>query len=324
MRVAASAPLFALLLIFPIAVLAQPDPNGGEARSWDDVRTLPDGVLRVRTHWNAVRDGGARTCTVRVERLALDGRTVTASREIFSGPAVVPAVATSADLALVSLVHEGPSPFVKLAFVDLPAAGGVAVRPLIAVPRPDAARTFPSWAVVAADPSGFAILWQETSMVDANDAAHSFLGRLRRDGTWVDRPHSVEVPWPTAAMAWNGHGWHLALWFGGFGGQGGPDGIRVCLVTLSEQGRPEQHPWWISRPEHVGEIQMLRTAAGMEVFWRGGRDGRTLHSHRSEATGNWGSEPPAAQAHGTIGDDEPFAIREGAGGRAEVVRAPGT
>jgi len=313
---------FPLLLMVPTAAFAQPDPMGGEERTWDDVRPLAGGLLRVRTRWDAARPGTPRTCIVRVERLAADGRTVAASRSLFQGPAVVPAVAVSGDVAMVALVHEGAGAFVKLAFVDVPAAGGLTVRPVVAAPRPEAARTFPTWAVVAADPEGFAILWQETNAVDPNDAAHSFLGRLRRDGSWSVRPHAVEVPWPTAAMEWNGHGWTAALWFGGFGGQGGPDGIRVCLVTLSLDGRPEQHPWWISRPERVGEVQMLRTAAGMEVVWRGGSDGTTLHSHRSEAVGNWGTEPAPARAHGTIGEDDPFALREGAGGRVEVVRLP--
>lgn len=315
--------LVSLLLMIPCAALAQPDPNGGEARDWDDLRPIRGGVLRVRTHWDAVRGPAARTGTVRVERLAADGRTVTATIQLYRGPAVVPALATSDDRAVVTLLHEGPSPFVKVALVEVLPDGRLSARPTVDVPREGATHTFPSWAVVAADPTGFAILWQETSMTDPNDAAHSFLGRLARDGTWSVRPHSVEVPWPTAAMAWNGHGWHLALWFGGFGGQGGPDGTRVCLVTLSEAGQPEQHPWWVSRPERVGEVQLLRTDAGMEVFWRGGRDGQTLNSVQSTQIGNWGTEPPPAQAHGAIGDAEPFTIREGAAGRIEVVRMPG-
>lgn len=314
------ATLFALLLAVPAASFAQPDPMGGEERSWDDVRPLPGGILRVRTRWAASRPGQARTSSVQVERLAADGRTVVATRPLFAGPTVVPSLTVSGDVAMVALVHEGPGPFVKLAFVDLPAGGGLTVRPLVSAPRDGAARTFPTWAVVASDPDGFSILWQESSAVDPNDAAHSHLGRLRRDGTWTERPHEVAVPWPTAAMAWNGHGWTLALWFGGFGGTGGPDGIRVCLVTLSLAGQPEQHPWWISRPERVGEVQMLQTAGGMEVVWRGGAEGEVLHSYRSEAVGNWGTEPPAAQAHGAIGEDQPFALREGAGGRIEVVR----
>lgn len=315
--------LSALLLMIPGAAFAQPDPMGGEERTWDDVRPIPAGLLRVRTRWDAARPGQPRTGIVRVERLAADGRTVLAGHAVFQGPSVVPAVTVSGDVALIAMVHEGAGAFVKLAFVDLPAAGGLTVRPVVAAPRPEAARTLPSWAVVAADPDGFAILWQETNVVDPNDAAHSFLGRLRRDGTWSDRPHEVAVPWPTAALAWNGHGWTAALWFGGFGGQGGPDGIRVCLVTLSLAGQPEQHPWWISRPERVGEVQMLQTAGGMEVVWRGGADGNTLRSHRSAAIGNWGTEPAAARGHGAIGEDEPFALREGAGGRVEVVRVPG-
>jgi hypothetical protein len=311
-----------LLLIIPAAAFAQPDPMGGEERTWDDVRSLADGLLRVRTRWDAARPGQPRTCTVRVERLAADGRTVAASRTVLQGPTVVPALAVSGDVALVAMVHEGAGAFVKLAFVDVPAAGGLTVRPVVTAPRPEAARTLPSWAVLASDPEGFGILWQESNMVDPNDAAHSFLGRLRRDGSWSVRPHEVAVPWPTAAMEWNGHGWTAALWFGGFGGAGGPDGIRVCLVTLSLEGQPEQHPWWVSRPERVGEVQMLRTAGGMEVVWRGGPEGTTLHSHRSEAVGNWGSDPAPARAHGAIAEDEPFALREGAGGRVEVVRVP--
>jgi hypothetical protein len=278
--------------------------------------------VRVRTHWNAARPGTPRTGTIRVERLAADGRTVLAARTLLDGTSAVPTLAVAGDVALVAMVREGAGAFVKLAFVDLPAAGGLQARPVIDVPRNAAGRTMPSWAVLAADPEGFAILWQETNMVDPNDAAHSFLGRLRRDGTWSMRPQSVAVPWPTAAMEWNGHGWTAALWFGGFGGSGGPDGIRVCLVTLSPEGRPEQHPWWISSPQRVGEVQMLNTAAGMQVVWRGGRDGTTLSSFRSNAIGQWGQEPARAEQHGTIPEDEPFALRDGPLGRLQVVRVP--
>ncbi|MBI2898188.1 MAG: hypothetical protein HYY06_31855 [Deltaproteobacteria bacterium] len=302
---------------------AQPmPPNGGEA-SWEDVRLVEGGAFRVRTQWSGSPSDRPPTSTITCSRLGPDLVATGEPLELHRGPTVVPAIAARADgtSAVVVLVHEGAEPFVKVAVVELRAGaqGSPRVRRVVAAPRGNS-RYSPSWAVAAADPDGFTILWQEISATDPTDA-RTMLSRIRPDGTWIAEPRAVAVPWATAAIAWNGEGYLLALYFGGFGGQSS-GGIRLCFVTLSADGRPGEHPWWASPEERIGEVQLLPSRDGIAAFWRGGAGGTELRSTISNGVGQWGREPRAPTSHGRIEEAEAFALRLDASGRVEAVRLP--
>jgi hypothetical protein len=114
-------------------------------------------------------------------------------------------------------------------------------------------------------------------------------------------------------MTWNGKGYHLALYY-----DGGPE-TRLNLVTLTPAGSPEQHPWWASKAEETGPVQLLSTSKGVHAVYRSGGE---LHAVLWKAPGSWGAEPPAPRNLGALAASEPFTLRAATDGDVEVVRKP--
>ncbi len=144
---------------------------------------------------------------------------------------------------------------------------------------------------------GFAIFFQEVQTDDPS-AAHTYLVKIDRDGSTREAAREVPVPWSLAAAAWNGSGYHLALYFPGYG-----DGMRLSMVSLSADGQPQQHPDWASAAGYVADVHLVARDGHVRAFYRGGSGGdRLLESDVTEIR-SWGQEPPHARDHGELSSD---------------------
>jgi len=276
-------------------------------------RTADGGAVLVRTTWFARGRDGRRRGEVLLQRYDARWHAVGRTQVVHRGPPVRTAVAVHGNNVLVAMVNGGESPFVKVSL----AAPGAEPRSYD-VTRPSLGNTVSPSAVVAADdPEGFTVLWQEEPRDSAGRSASSAMVKVSADGTHRSTPTVAAVPWSLGALAWNGHGYHLAVFYDG--SQQGQ--TRLCLVTLSPTGNPEQHPWWASPAGDPQDVQMLATAEGMVVVYRGGADGTHVYTFTSSQVGQWGQEAPAPRELGRVGGAEPFAAVLASGAPA-VVRQP--
>lgn len=311
----------ALVLSLVLAAIALPARAQGAAAT-EEWRALGDGVIALETAWPAT--GGERQATVRLRqldaKLAPRGAPVT----VHDGAAAVATLAVRPGAAAVLLYRAGRDPRVEVALVDLVAGTSR---------RVDLARTAPSGyaptaAVACADGDGFALLWQEQKVGDPGAEAHATLARVRPDGTFVQRPAAVAVPWSLAAIIDDGRGYTLALYYDG----AAPDQTRLCFVTLTGDGKPEQHPWWGSRPGLVDEVQLALAGGAVVAAYRAG-GGAIVSVVANRTTGQWGKEAdpsrvlvpsaspraPGAWGESAAGGPPAFALRV-VGETPEVLR----
>ncbi len=301
--------MLAILAFFlAIAVLAEPAAAQGAPmagpQEWVDVEALEGRVVRVRNRWTAVDAAGAREGMLEI----IDGeaRVVLALGE----PVLVTTASDGPALLAVSWGLEARSPLTAHVLRSRASAASSVVIPREA----SASDHFVTAVVATAEPGGFAVLSQEQSDADVTSgAAHTFLTHLAPDGSVRAPPREVAVPWALAAMAWDGRGYTLALYFSGFGAERERGLLRVCAVTLTPDGAPEQHPWWVSAFEPVSAVRMARGEGGVEIYWA---SGERVRSRVVTAAGTWGSEPPAARAHAGSGA---FALAT-EGGRVRLLR----
>ena len=309
MRSARVAASFTVLLAWTTPASAQRAPLPEGESSWCEVRANSDGGVAACTKWGP-RTPKGRTSTVRLHWLDNDFRNTGQSTTVHQGESMLISLATLPGTACVTLLHGGAAPHVV---VVLAQRNGAAPQRIDAL-RTAGAAFSPTNSATCARPGGFAVIWQERSHRDPSDV-RTFFGQLNLQGQWTRTPAQVSVPWGFGAMAWNGKGYHLALFYDGAAyGQ-----TRLSMVTLSEVGQPEQHPWWISRPETVGDPQLYPTQRGVMAVWRGGADEASLHSTLVNGVRQWGTEAEAPRSHGTVTDRQVFAVKPRPDGTQEVV-----
>ena len=227
--------------------------------------------------------------------------------ELHDGTTVRTAIAASPDALLVVAFHGGDRPFARALLADV-RDGALARGRTTELPIPRSAQAGamrPSAAVAAPTQHGFTILLQETDSQGAAAAVRTTMFVLGRDGALISA-REVAVPWALGALAWNGQGYHLAvLWGGWTAAHAGT--ARICLVTLSPEGAPQQHPWWATPFDAIGEMMLLPRADGaMQLVWRSG-DGRTIRLQDASMVLGWGVEPPAPTELARIDPDAPLA-----------------
>ena len=297
--------LLLAVIALPRAARAQPIVLASQ-----DWRALGDGVIAVET---TASSDGAHRGTVTLRRL--DGRLAPAGAPVavYSGPEVGTAMAVRDGAAAILLFGGSARPFVKVALVDL-GSRAVRVVDLARTAGPDYA---PTAAVACADADGFTLLWQEQKRGDRGAEARSTLARVKADGAVRAAPAAVPVPWSLAAIVDDGRGYTLAVNFDG----AAPDQTRLCFVTLTRDGRPEQHPWWGSRPDVVNDVQLVIAGGRVTAVYRGGaRSGSLLAVVADRDTGKWGVEaPPSRPLAARLAPDAPFAVRVKDGG-VEIVK----
>lgn len=161
---------------------------------------------------------------------------------------------------------------------------------------------YPFVVVGTATPDGFTVFFQEIQTDDPS-AAHTYMLALDKDGKPDGDAKEIAVPWALADAIWNGGGYHLALIY-----SGDQRGMRLSMVSLSEQGQPQQHPDWASAGGFISDVHLVRDDETIYAYYRGGTSGDRLERGDVTKIGNWGSEPPKAKDLGKIGAGKVIAI----------------
>lgn len=275
----------------PLALVAAASAQPGPPTSGSDGRAavLPGGaVARLVVEWgSAAADNGAR--------LLVDGA---APARLHRGSPVAGSLAVGHGALLVALAVDEPEAPFRVLLVRPGEAPGAPTR----VPRPAARRDHPFAVAATPVPDGFAVFFQEVQADDPS-AAHTYLLRLSPDGAPRGPAREVPVPWSLGAAAWNGAGFHLALFYPGDG-----RGMRLSMVSVDAQGNPQQHPDWASAAGYVTDVHLVRAGDRMLAFYRGGPGGDRLLESDTTTIRAWGTEPPAARDHGAVDGAELIAL----------------
>lgn len=265
------------------------------ARTFEEWRAAGGGIVSVRTTWEP-----DKRASVMVGRVDDMGKALGETTNAYRGPAVLTTMAVRGTTVLVVLWRGGESPAVSAVVVELE---GGAVRP-VPLHRSAPKGYAPTSAVACVEGDAFVVLWQEERAGDPSAEAHTTLARIKSDGTVAARV--VPIPWALGAVVDDGRGLTLAVSYDG----AAPDQSRLCFVTLSREGNPEQHPVWGTRTSVVGDVQLVRSGATVTAVYRGGADGRTLMSTVvAMNVQTWGREPDASKTLGTLAGSKPFAAR---------------
>lgn len=182
----------------------------------------------------------------------------------------------------------------------------------IALARPNERADYPFAVVAAPTPDGFTVFFQEVEPQNPNEA-HTYMTRLDKTGAVIDEPREVRVPWALAAAAWNGNGYHLGLLY-----TGGGDGVRLSMVSLAQDGTPEQHPDWASAPGLVSDVHLVASGRTLRAYYRGGMGDR-LYETDVTKIGQWGRVAQKTKDLGALAASHAIAIT--AKGTARKIKA---
>lgn len=230
----------------------------------------------------------------------------------FEGRTVRTAAAAVGDVVALGYYHGGPEPFAGVVLVDLATGARLTAElPVAGAQSPHR----PAGLVIAAEAAGFAIVLQEQQSDPSADVLSTF-ARVGLDGAWQTAPHHVGIPWGLAALAAAPGGtYELAVLFGGWG-QGQAGQARICVVSLSADGAPTEHPWWASANATLTDVRLAAGATGIDVFYRSTDD--VVRRHHFASDGSWGREPEAASVARRLRAGQSFFLR-GTGAALEVV-----
>jgi len=288
--------LSTLSLLAPAAT-ALGQPEQVETRA----ERLGGRTARVITRWAATGEGSGR--------LVVQGQGADRTTRLYQGGGGAATITHGHGAWLVAYaVDAADSPFrVRLVRSEsAESAEGAEVGEEVAIARPNGRHDLPFAVVATATPEGFTVLFQEVAESDPS-AASTYMVLLGPDGRPAGPASVVPVPWSLADMAWNGAGYHLALIFPGYG-----TGMRLSMVSITPAGQPQQHPDWASAAGFITDVHLERTGERIRAFYRGGTGDRLLESDVTQIRG-WGSEPPAARRHGTMGPGEVIVVRRRGG-----------
>jgi hypothetical protein len=166
--------------------------------------------------------------------------------------------------------------------------------------RPGKRGDLPYAVVMASTPTGFMVLFQDIEAQNTNEA-HTYMVELDEAGKPGGEPREVQIPWALGDAAWNGAGYHLALYYAG------GDGVRLSMVSITKDGTPQQHPDWSSKAGLVSDVHLVNDGDKIRAYYRGGMGDRLLESDVTKIRG-WGGEPPKAKDHGAISAKQTIAI----------------
>lgn len=169
--------------------------------------------------------------------------------------------------------------------------------------RPGKRHDMPFAVAMTPTPTGFTILFQEIEAENQNEA-HTYMVTLDKDGKVETKPREVQIPWWLGDMAWNGNGYHLALFYAG-----DMTGIRLSMVTMTEEGVPQGHPDWASKGGLVSDVHLIANGAKITAYYRGAMGDR-LHARDVTKIGNWGTEPAKARDLGALAKNVAVAITD--------------
>ncbi len=275
-----------LLLAAPSAAGAQEDPPSRSGQL----------VLVGETPWAVIQEWDG-------QRASLEIRGPSGSRRGPLEAAGFVAAASNDDGIFIAIAHAGPA---AVRALWIPIAGGQPGAPVpLTIARVSGDDRTPVGVSVAARPDGFAVIWQEASTQSASALWQTFEARFDPSGQPAGAPRALgAVSWPIADVLFLGGRYLMLLYFGGRS----PEGTRLCAVHVDEGGRPQEHPWWASRPGVISEARLIVHGTRAVAVYRGGLDGRTL-LEADVTEGTWGREAPEPRGHGSIAPDEVYGLR---------------
>lgn len=156
--------------------------------------------------------------------------------------------------------------------------GNEVSKPL-ALARPNKRHDFPYAVALTQTPDGFSVFFQEVETTNANEA-HTYLVKLDKDGKVASEAAEIQVPWALADAAWNGKGYHLALFYTG-------NGMVLSMVSLDEAGSPQGHPDWSSQPGMLSDVHLVAADGKIRAIYRGGAGDRMVETDVTKV-GQWG------------------------------------
>jgi hypothetical protein len=266
--------------------------TSAHAQTRTDVRaaiTPKDDVARVVSTWG-------KHSNARLE--INDGKPI-----VVSEVGAAAAIATGHGKTVIALDSDnGVEPF-EIRVLD----GKQASKPAT-LARPNERWDMPFAVAIAVTPDGFAVFLQEVQSDDAT-AAHTYLATLDADGKPVGAATEIAVPWALGDAAWDGTGFHLALYYND------GRGVRLSMVTTSADGAPRGHPDWASKSGVISEAHLVASDGKVRAFYRNGE-----HLYEADVTrvGSWGQEPAAPKDRGALAWSQTIAIT--ATGDAKKVR----
>jgi hypothetical protein len=241
-----------------------------------------DEVVRLTTRWG--EDAGA---VLQVGN--------SKSQSLHAGEASGSLVTGHGIVLIAVVVDDDKEPF-RLHVLD-----GATASDVVKVARPGSAKHMPFALAIALTPTGFTAFFQEVQINDPS-AAHTYMLALDKKGKPTGKAKEVRVPWSLAAAAWNGDGYHLALYY-----PGDKNGMRLSMVALSKEGTPLQHPDWSSKAGYIADVHLVARSGKIRALYRGGSGNRLLESDVSKI-GSWGQEPKKAKDHGALKATQVIAI----------------
>ncbi len=290
---------FAIALVF-LAFFLAPRARADDASTVEELRAFDGGAALLSTTVVTPAGGGKRKATVKLQPLDDKMANVGAPVVVHDGALVGTTLAVRPGFAGVLLFRGGAGAFAKLAIVDLD-KGKIKT---VDLPRTAPAGYGPTTAVACADADGFTVLWQEQG--EAVGAVHSTMARVKTNGDVVMKPTSVAIPWSLGAIIDDGRGFTLAVRYDGQT----PDQTRICFVTLTYAGGPEQHPWWGAKPAQVADLQLAMLAGIVQAIYRDvGKGGSVLTVPADKAAGQWGKDPPASKSLTVKNAGAPFGVK---------------
>jgi hypothetical protein len=176
--------------------------------------------------------------------------------------------------------------------------GGVLHDPLTFA-RTSKRKEAPFAIAAAATPDGFAIFYQQVETADPT-AAHTYLLQLTAGGEVAAAPTEIAVPWALADVIWDGDGYHLALIYAG-----GGDGMRLSMVHLTRDGRPQGHPDWATAPGIIADVHLTTVGDRVLAFYRNGD--RLIETDVTKV-GIWGRVTDVAKDRGALAETTVFAV----------------
>lgn len=198
------------------------------------------------------------------------------------------ALATGHDKVVIALaVDAAADPFQVIVLAD-----GKRSEPT-AIARPVDRHDLPFAVAATETPDGFTVFFQEIQSDDPT-AAHTYMAKLDADGAPVGAAVEVPVPWSLGAAAWDGTGYHLALYYTE------ATGMRLSMVTLTADGQPQGHPDWASRAGFISDVHLVAADGKVHAFYRGGPGGDRLLESDVTTIGAWGAEPNKAKDRGKL------------------------
>ena len=165
--------------------------------------------------------------------------------------------------------------------------------------RPGKRFDLPFAMAMTSTPTGFTVFFQEVEAANTNEA-HTYMVKLDKDGKPDGELKEIAVPWWLGDAAWNGKGYHLALYYAA-------SGTRLSMVSINATGTPEQHPDWSSDPGQLSDMNLVANGGKIFAYYRGGVGDRLFVTDVT-TIGQWGGKTQGAKDLGALAADAAIAF----------------